>query len=413
MQRGRSGACAGSSPRSSRREPASDDDVLARLAEFYGRIGESDQSTKVLQRLAQVAPNDPSHLVDLGDRYFQSGNVPQAVATWKRILTTVTPRSRALAALGDVYPRSRHVDRGAGRAQGSGAARAQQPDLQAGRWRRPTSAITTTPSALQGVGGAVAEGQAGSDAGPHAAARIAHAASSPCGRSSTRWRRRWGRSPGGGLPVTEQARPRVGADAGRGAAAAASSWPRAEDTLAQGAGEGARRHRQPTWRSSVRMYRTTRSSRRSACWRSWSWSTPSGRASCTSGWRSTRCRSTSDRRRGEVRGARGGAESGRRRGAPAARRNVPAAARTPERGGQGVPRGHREERAALSGVLRAGRAAHGEGDAGRHRRGGSTVPTRPPLGLPTRSWWRGRRGRRCRSTWGAESSSRWRAICCP
>ncbi len=80
-----------------------DDDVLARLAEFYGRIGEAEQSTKVLQRLAAVAPNDPSHLVDLGDRYFQNGNVPQAVATWKRILTTVTPRSRALAALGDVY----------------------------------------------------------------------------------------------------------------------------------------------------------------------------------------------------------------------------------------------------------------------------------------------------------------------
>ena len=30
--------------------------------------------------------SDPAHLVDLGDRYFQDGNAPLAVQTWKRIL---------------------------------------------------------------------------------------------------------------------------------------------------------------------------------------------------------------------------------------------------------------------------------------------------------------------------------------
>ncbi len=80
-----------------------DDEILSRLADFYGRIGENERSLKVLTRLTQVGSNDPGHLVDLGDRYFQDGNPALAVQTWKRILTTVTPRARALSALGEVY----------------------------------------------------------------------------------------------------------------------------------------------------------------------------------------------------------------------------------------------------------------------------------------------------------------------
>jgi cellulose synthase operon protein C len=80
-----------------------DEEVLSRLADFYGRIGENDRSLKVLTRLSGIGTNDPGHLVDLGDRYFQDGNTPLAVQTWRRILTTVSPRARALAALGEVY----------------------------------------------------------------------------------------------------------------------------------------------------------------------------------------------------------------------------------------------------------------------------------------------------------------------
>lgn len=80
-----------------------DEEVLSRLADFYGRIGDSERSLKVLTRLAQIGANDPGHLVDLGDRYFQDGNQALAVQTWRRILTTITPRARALAALGEVY----------------------------------------------------------------------------------------------------------------------------------------------------------------------------------------------------------------------------------------------------------------------------------------------------------------------
>ena len=81
-----------------------DEEVLSRVADFYARIGEKDRSLKVLQRLAQGGTStDPGHLVDLGDRYFQDGNVPLAVQTWKRILVVTQPRAKACAALGDVY----------------------------------------------------------------------------------------------------------------------------------------------------------------------------------------------------------------------------------------------------------------------------------------------------------------------
>ena len=83
---------------------AGDEEVLSRVADFYARIGEKDRSLKVLQRLAQEGGTaDAGHLVDLGDRYFQDGNAALAVQTWKRILTKVQPRAKALAALGDVY----------------------------------------------------------------------------------------------------------------------------------------------------------------------------------------------------------------------------------------------------------------------------------------------------------------------
>ncbi len=83
---------------------AGDEEILTRVAEFYARVGESERSLHVLQRLASGAgANDPGHLVDLGDRYYQDGNVALAVQTWRRILGVVQPRAKALAALGDVY----------------------------------------------------------------------------------------------------------------------------------------------------------------------------------------------------------------------------------------------------------------------------------------------------------------------
>jgi tetratricopeptide (TPR) repeat protein len=83
---------------------AGDEELLARVADFYARIGDAKKSLQVLERLASAtASGDPGHLVDLGDRYFQDGNAALARQTWKRILSVVQPRAKALAALGDVY----------------------------------------------------------------------------------------------------------------------------------------------------------------------------------------------------------------------------------------------------------------------------------------------------------------------
>jgi tetratricopeptide (TPR) repeat protein len=83
---------------------ANDDEVLSRVADFLARIGESERSLHVLQRLAAVnGAADPGHLVDLGDRYFQDGDTKLAVQTWQRIVAVVQPRAKALSALGDVY----------------------------------------------------------------------------------------------------------------------------------------------------------------------------------------------------------------------------------------------------------------------------------------------------------------------
>lgn len=81
----------------------SDEEVMSRLADFYGRIGENEKSMRVLQRLAQISTGDPGHLVDLGDRYYQDGNTALAIQTWRRILAVIQPRAKALSALGDVY----------------------------------------------------------------------------------------------------------------------------------------------------------------------------------------------------------------------------------------------------------------------------------------------------------------------
>ena len=57
----------------------------------------------MLARVSTLAPGDPSHLVDLGDRYFQQGDKKKALEIWGRIKTVVPNRAKALATLGEVY----------------------------------------------------------------------------------------------------------------------------------------------------------------------------------------------------------------------------------------------------------------------------------------------------------------------
>jgi tetratricopeptide (TPR) repeat protein len=80
-----------------------DDEVLAAVADFYERVEEKDRAMRVLQKLAASGGGDPSHLIDLGDRYFQAGDKKKALETWARIKTMVPNRARAAATVGEVY----------------------------------------------------------------------------------------------------------------------------------------------------------------------------------------------------------------------------------------------------------------------------------------------------------------------
>jgi tetratricopeptide (TPR) repeat protein len=80
-----------------------DEDVLARVSDMYAKLGENKRARDVLARLASLAVTDPGPIVDLGERFFQEGNRALALQTWRRILTQIAPRARALAALGDVF----------------------------------------------------------------------------------------------------------------------------------------------------------------------------------------------------------------------------------------------------------------------------------------------------------------------
>ena len=80
-----------------------ENEILAAVADFYERIEEKDKAMRVLQKLAQSGGGDPSHLIDLGDRYFQAGDKKKALETWARIKTMVPNRARAAATVGEVY----------------------------------------------------------------------------------------------------------------------------------------------------------------------------------------------------------------------------------------------------------------------------------------------------------------------
>jgi cellulose synthase operon protein C len=81
------------------REP----EILAAVADFYERVEEKDKALKVLQKLASAGGGDPSHLIDLGDRYYQAGDKKKALETWARIKTMLPNRAKAAATLGEVY----------------------------------------------------------------------------------------------------------------------------------------------------------------------------------------------------------------------------------------------------------------------------------------------------------------------
>jgi cellulose synthase operon protein C len=76
------------------------EDTLARLIDFYEKVGENDRAMALLERLAKG--NDPRHLVELGDRYFARGETERALQIWQRLGRDAND-AVALHTLGEVY----------------------------------------------------------------------------------------------------------------------------------------------------------------------------------------------------------------------------------------------------------------------------------------------------------------------
>lgn len=73
------------------------------LLNLYSNWGEDALALEEARILTRIDPRDERHLVELGERYYQSGDRERALSTWRRIPSVVAERWRGLAVLGDVY----------------------------------------------------------------------------------------------------------------------------------------------------------------------------------------------------------------------------------------------------------------------------------------------------------------------
>ena len=78
-----------------------DPGVHAAMADLYAEWGKKQLALKAHIKLTQIEPEDPQHLENLGEQYFQRNDKARAVAVWKRILRRRTARN--YAKLGQVY----------------------------------------------------------------------------------------------------------------------------------------------------------------------------------------------------------------------------------------------------------------------------------------------------------------------
>ena len=78
-----------------------DGSVHAAVADLYTRWGKEDLALQAYLRLTRIEPNEVSHLVNLGEQYFQRSQKAKAIAVWKKIIN----RRSAVnyARLGEVY----------------------------------------------------------------------------------------------------------------------------------------------------------------------------------------------------------------------------------------------------------------------------------------------------------------------
>ncbi len=74
--------------------------VLAAIADLYTKWNKDDLALGLYERLAKLEPDDPAHLVTLGEQYWQKGDHVKANATWTRM--TLTKKAIGFAKLGEV-----------------------------------------------------------------------------------------------------------------------------------------------------------------------------------------------------------------------------------------------------------------------------------------------------------------------
>jgi HEAT repeat protein/tetratricopeptide (TPR) repeat protein len=78
-----------------------DPGVHGALADLYSRWGEEKLALKEYEILVKIEPQDDTHLVNLGEQYFQRGEKDKAIEIWKRIIAKQTPES--YARLAEIY----------------------------------------------------------------------------------------------------------------------------------------------------------------------------------------------------------------------------------------------------------------------------------------------------------------------
>jgi tetratricopeptide (TPR) repeat protein len=82
-----------------------DPSVHLALADLYNKWGKPGLALKEFRILVRIEPQDPGHLINLGEQFWQRGDKRRALATWKRLLGQGVYRTRedAYAALAQVY----------------------------------------------------------------------------------------------------------------------------------------------------------------------------------------------------------------------------------------------------------------------------------------------------------------------
>jgi tetratricopeptide (TPR) repeat protein len=85
------------------RRSLAEPDLSQPLVDFYERIREDARAVALLERAANGAPNDAHGWIELGRRYYKSGDKERAERTWKRALQGGQGKPATWQALGEVY----------------------------------------------------------------------------------------------------------------------------------------------------------------------------------------------------------------------------------------------------------------------------------------------------------------------